>query len=95
MAETLDALSAALVDRYTLQSELGHGGMATVCLAEDVEHRRHPAAHRRRAWDHQRTDRWVPFAKINGRRFLSYICGHARSHGASAEGCMLGCAVVF
>jgi len=33
-------LAAALADRYTLQRELGAGGMATVYLAEDRKHRR-------------------------------------------------------
>ncbi|MCU0617851.1 MAG: serine/threonine protein kinase, partial [Gemmatimonadaceae bacterium] len=36
----LDALRAALADRYELQSELGAGGMATVWLARDLRHDR-------------------------------------------------------
>ncbi|HWG52777.1 MAG TPA: protein kinase, partial [Gemmatimonadaceae bacterium] len=35
-----DRLSAALSDRYTIERELGAGGMATVYLAEDVKHHR-------------------------------------------------------
>ncbi|HEY7192929.1 MAG TPA: protein kinase [Gemmatimonadales bacterium] len=35
--------AAAIGDRYTLERELGHGGMAIVFLAEDVKHRRHVA----------------------------------------------------
>jgi serine/threonine protein kinase/Flp pilus assembly protein TadD len=35
-----DRLQAALSDRYTVQRELGHGGMATVYLAHDVKHDR-------------------------------------------------------
>ena len=31
--ETIEKLSAALADRYTIERELGVGGMATVCLA--------------------------------------------------------------
>ncbi len=35
-----DALQAALADRYVIERELGHGGMATVYLARDLRHRR-------------------------------------------------------
>ena len=37
---TLDRLSAALADRYTIERELGVGGMATVYLATDRKHHR-------------------------------------------------------
>ena len=40
MADLLDTLRDALADRYALERELGHGGMATVFLAEDLKHRR-------------------------------------------------------
>src|SRR5262245_10850790 len=33
-------LAAALADRYRVGGELGHGGMATVYLAEDIKHGR-------------------------------------------------------
>jgi tRNA A-37 threonylcarbamoyl transferase component Bud32/dipeptidyl aminopeptidase/acylaminoacyl peptidase len=36
-------LSAALADRYRIERELGHGGMATVYLAEDLKHKRRVA----------------------------------------------------
>jgi hypothetical protein len=35
---TLDRLRTALADRYTLERELGAGGMATVHLAHDRKH---------------------------------------------------------
>ncbi|MEZ4378687.1 MAG: protein kinase [Gemmatimonadales bacterium] len=40
---TLDALTAALADRYRLEHELGAGGMATVHLAQDLKHDRQVA----------------------------------------------------
>ncbi len=40
---SLDALRAALSDRYQLDRELGQGGMATVYLATDVRHQRQVA----------------------------------------------------
>ena len=36
----LDRLTVALADRYTLERELGAGGMATVYLAQDIKHDR-------------------------------------------------------
>ncbi len=42
-ADTSDAitrLNAALEDRYTIERELGEGGMATVYLADDLKHER-------------------------------------------------------
>ncbi len=38
--EHLDRLRAALSDRYTIEREIGAGGMATVYLAEDLKHHR-------------------------------------------------------
>lgn len=40
MPDTLDRLKSALADRYTIECELGSGGMATVYLAEDAKHHR-------------------------------------------------------
>jgi hypothetical protein len=40
MTDMLDRLQSALADRYTIERELGRGGMAIVYLAEDVKHHR-------------------------------------------------------
>jgi serine/threonine protein kinase len=40
MNEPLTRLTAALADRYTLERQLGEGGMATVYLAKDLKHDR-------------------------------------------------------
>jgi Tol biopolymer transport system component len=40
MTDALTRLAAALADRYTIERELGEGGMATVYLAEDLKHDR-------------------------------------------------------
>ena len=40
MADTFDRLKTALADRYTIEHELGAGGMATVYLGEDLKHHR-------------------------------------------------------
>jgi serine/threonine-protein kinase len=40
MADVLESLRSALSDRYTLERELGAGGMATVYLAHDIRHDR-------------------------------------------------------
>ncbi len=40
MTDSAARLAASLADRYTLERELGAGGMATVYLAEDLKHHR-------------------------------------------------------
>ncbi len=40
MTGNLDRLKAALADRYTIEEEIGSGGMATVYLAQDIKHDR-------------------------------------------------------
>ena len=40
MTDELTRFQAAVSDRYTVERELGAGGMATVYLAEDVKHHR-------------------------------------------------------
>src|SRR5690242_10915465 len=43
MSDTPHALESALSDRYTIERELGAGGMATVYLATDLKHHRRVA----------------------------------------------------
>jgi Tol biopolymer transport system component/tRNA A-37 threonylcarbamoyl transferase component Bud32 len=43
MSEHLDRLRAALAERYSIDREIGQGGMATVYLAQDIKHRRRVA----------------------------------------------------
>ena len=40
MPELLERLQSALAGRYTVERELGRGGMATVYLARDLKHDR-------------------------------------------------------
>jgi len=47
VTDALDRLTAALADRYTIERELGAGGMATVYLVHDVRHDRKVADLRR------------------------------------------------
>ena len=57
-------LVAALADRYTLERELGQGGMATVYLAQDIRHERKVAV---------KVFRPELAATIGGERFLREI----------------------
>ena len=43
MSDLLPRLRAALGDRYTVEREVGRGGMATVYLAHDLRHQRRVA----------------------------------------------------
>ncbi len=43
MTDQLDRLKAALADRYSIERQLGAGGMAIVYLAEDLKHHRRVA----------------------------------------------------
>jgi serine/threonine-protein kinase len=43
VSDLLKRLKVALADRYTIEREIGSGGMATVYLAEDLKHHRHVA----------------------------------------------------
>ncbi len=40
MSDQITRLNAALEGRYTIERELGEGGMATVYLADDLKHER-------------------------------------------------------
>ena len=42
--DTEERLKSALADRYTIEREIGSGGMATVYLAQDPKHRGQVAA---------------------------------------------------
>lgn len=46
MTDTFERLKAALADRYTIEHELGAGGMAVVYLADDPKRELHPVLFR-------------------------------------------------
>ncbi len=64
LPHTLDRLTTALADRYTIEREIGSGGMATVYLAHDVKHDRKVAV---------KVLRPELAAVLGGERFLSEI----------------------
>ncbi|HTK41517.1 MAG TPA: protein kinase, partial [Gemmatimonadales bacterium] len=43
VSDTLERLRLILAERYAVERELGHGGMATVYLAQDLRHDRQVA----------------------------------------------------
>ena len=45
MSDAPVSLANTLSDRYTIERLLGHGGMATVHLAEEKKHKRKARAH--------------------------------------------------
>ncbi len=42
MSDAVERLNAALEGRYAIERELGEGGMATLCLADDQKSERNP-----------------------------------------------------
>ncbi|HSG48114.1 MAG TPA: serine/threonine-protein kinase, partial [Longimicrobiales bacterium] len=64
MIDPLQRLTAALSDRYTIEREVGQGGMATVYLAHDVRHDRRVAL---------KVLRPELAAVVGGERFLAEI----------------------
>ena len=45
MTDPISRLNAAPEGRYSIERELGEGGMATVCLPDDLKHERKVAVH--------------------------------------------------
>ncbi len=43
MSDAVAGLNAALAGRYSIERQLGEGGMATVYLAKDLKHNRNVA----------------------------------------------------
>ena len=76
MPDPITRLNAALEGRYSIERELGEGGMATVYLAEDLKHQRKVAI---------KVLKPELAAVIGGERFLAEIrttswgLGHCRS----------------
>jgi serine/threonine-protein kinase len=50
MADLLPRVQKALGDRYTIEAEIGHGGMAIVYRAQDLKHHRPVAAGAATEW---------------------------------------------
>ena len=68
----IERLTTALADRYTILDELGHGGMATVYLAEDLKLERRVAI---------KVLRPELAEAIGGERFLREIKIRLHRHG--------------
>ena len=73
MTDTLDRLKAALAGRYTIERELGAGGMATVYLAQDIKHDRKVAV---------KVLRPELAAVLGAERFLQEIKGAQRAQAS-------------
>jgi eukaryotic-like serine/threonine-protein kinase len=71
MADLRQHLATALATRYTIERELGHGGMARVNLAQDLQHHRPVAI---------KVFRPEPTAALGVERFLREVEIASRLH---------------
>ena len=76
MADLSERVRASLAGRYTIERELGRGGMATVYLARDVKHDRPVAL---------KVLRPELAAVLGGERFLREIPRHNCSTNAARK----------
>jgi len=68
MSDAVTHLNAALEGRYSIERELGEGGMATVYLAADLKHERKvaPKVLKEEATDSPRRDSaWAPRTTVS------------------------------
>ncbi len=64
MPDLLDRLNHTLADRYTIEKELGTGGMATVYLAKDLKHHMDTGLSSMFEFVHHRTDHHHRLGKL-------------------------------
>ena len=85
MADTFDRLKTALADRYTIEHELGAGGIATVYLAKDLKHHRKVAVKHGRGFHISDRDSRLEIARPPRRR-LSVACTKNEAEGQKCLG---------